>query len=186
MRQHIVEGALRVVGKQGIKFTMDDVAAELSMSKKTIYTVFRDKTQLMLAMVDHVFDHIKESEAAVVQEPSLSLVDKIRRILGVMPEVYHSWDFTHFYTLQDKYPTVYTRIRERLENGWEMTLQLLDEGVRQGKVRPVNKTVFQLAFEAATERFIMGSELDENGISYMEALEELVTILVDGIVIERE
>lgn len=183
MEKRIIEGALDVIGKQGVKFTMDDVATELGMSKKTIYTVFRDKNQLMLAMVDYVFDHIKEGEAEVVSDPSLALVDKIRRILGVMPEVYHGWDFTHFYTLQDKYPQVYDRIRERLENGWELTLKLIDDGVKQGIVRPVNPVIFQMVYEAATERFIMGSELDENHIPYMEALNELVMILVDGIVI---
>ena len=35
---------------KGLKFTMDDLAMELlGMSKKTIYTVFRDKESLILS-----------------------------------------------------------------------------------------------------------------------------------------
>ena len=58
MEKRIIEGALHIVEKQGVKFTMDELASELGMSKKTIYTVFRDKNELLIAMVDYVFDYI--------------------------------------------------------------------------------------------------------------------------------
>lgn len=53
-RQTILEGTIRAFNRKGLKFTMDDVAKELSMSKKTIYTVFRDKESLFFAMVDYL------------------------------------------------------------------------------------------------------------------------------------
>ena len=72
---------------------MDDVAKILGMSKKTIYTVFRDKESMFLAMVDYMFDSIKESEQQIVEDDALSTVEKIRRILGVIPESYRDVDF---------------------------------------------------------------------------------------------
>lgn len=118
MEKRIIEGALHIVEKQGVKFTMDELASELGMSKKTIYTVFRDKNELLIAMVDYVFDYIKESEALVMEDKHLSLLQKIRKILGVMPENYTDFDFTQFYVLRDKHPEVYERVRQRLESGW--------------------------------------------------------------------
>ena len=38
MEKRIIEGALRIVARQGVRFTMDELATELGMSKKTIYT----------------------------------------------------------------------------------------------------------------------------------------------------
>lgn len=67
---------------------MDDLAAILGMSKKTIYNVFSDKNSLFLDMVDYLFDTIKESEQKIVKDTSLSTIEKIRHILGVMPESY--------------------------------------------------------------------------------------------------
>ena len=84
MEKRIIEGALRIVARQGVRFTMDELATELGMSKKTIYTVFSDKNELLLAMVDYVFDYIKESEAMVMEDKHLSLLQKIRKILGVL------------------------------------------------------------------------------------------------------
>lgn len=185
MEKRIIEGALHIVEKQGVKFTMDELASELGMSKKTIYTVFRDKNELLIAMVDYVFDYIKESEALVMEDKHLSLLQKIRKILGVMPENYTDFDFTQFYVLRDKHPEVYERVRQRLESGWEMTNRLLEQGVEEGLIRSVDFRVFQLVFESAVERFIMGDELEREEIDYMQALEELVTIMVDGIVVHR-
>lgn len=185
MEKRIIEGALHIVEKQGVKFTMDELASELGMSKKTIYTVFRDKNELLIAMVDYVFDYIKESETLVMEDKHLSLLQKIRKILGVMPENYTDFDFTQFYVLRDKHPEVYERVRQRLESGWEMTNRLLEQGVEEGLIRSVDFRVFQLVFESAVERFIMGDELEREEIDYMQALEELVTIMVDGIVVHR-
>ena len=156
MEKRIIEGALHIVEKQGVKFTMDELASELGMSKKTIYTVFRDKNELLIAMVDYVFDYIKESEVLVMEDKHLSLLQKIRKILGVMPENYTDFDFTQFYVLRDKHPEVYERVRQRLESGWEMTNRLLEQGVEEGLIRSVDFRVFQLVFESAVERFIMG------------------------------
>ena len=185
MEKRIIEGALHIVEKQGVKFTMDELASELGMSKKTIYTVFRDKNELLIAMVDYVFDYIMESEALVMEDKHLSLLQKIRKIFGVMPENYTDFDFTQFYVLRDKHPEVYERVRQRLESGWEMTNRLLEQGVEEGLIRSVDFRVFQLVFESAVERFIMGDELEREEIDYMQALEELVTIMVDGIVVHR-
>ena len=86
--------------------------------------------------------------------------------------------------LKGKYPKAYTRLQERLESGWEQTLALIDQGVAEGSLRPVNKVIFQIAHEATLERFLMGDELSKNKISYEDALSELVEILTEGIIVK--
>ena len=41
LRENILENTLKVFNQKGLKFTMDDIAREMSISKKTIYTVFK-------------------------------------------------------------------------------------------------------------------------------------------------
>ncbi len=180
MKERILEGALDVYRAKGAKFTMDDLAATLSMSKKTIYTIFPDKKTLLMSMVDYTFDCIKaEKEKALNQD--LSVEDRFRAILSVMPEQFAGIDFTQIYSMKDRYPECYTRIAERLESDWELTIATLREGIRAKAFRPVDEVIFQMMYEAATERFLNGSELADNGIAYVDALSEMVDILVDGI-----
>ena len=180
-RQMILEGTIQAFNRKGLKFTMDDVAKELSMSKKTIYTIFRDKESLFFAMVDYLFDSIKESEQSVLNDESLDTLEKIRKVLGVIPEGYREIDFRQLYLLREKYPAIYQRVEERLETGWENTIALLEQGMREGVVRKVDIPIVKMMMEAAIEQFFQRDILLQNGISYMDALDEVVDILVDGI-----
>ena len=180
-RQTILEGTIRAFNRKGLKFTMDDVAKELSMSKKTIYTVFRDKESLFFAMVDYLFDSIKESEQRVLNDESLDTLEKIRKVLGVIPEGYREIDFRQLYLLREKYPAIYQRVEERLETGWENTIAMLEQGMREGVVRKVDIPIVKMMMEAAIEQFFQRDILLQNGITYMDALDEVVGILVDGI-----
>lgn len=177
----ILEATTMVFNKKGMKFTMDDIAKELSMSKKTIYTIFKDKEQILYEMVDYAFDKIKESEQEVLKDNSLSTVDKLRKLLGVMPDGYKEVDFRQLFLLRDKYPDIYRKIEERLESGWEGTFQLMQQGIDEGSIRPFNIIVFKATFEAAIEQFFGRDILIPNNIKYQDALNELVTIMVDGI-----
>lgn len=181
LKTQILEGTLDVFNKKGIKFTMDDVAKELQISKKTIYTIFDDKESMFLSMVDFLFDGIKESEAKVLQDDSLSTVEKIKCIMGVMPDSYRNVDFRQLYMLKSKYPAIYERVEERLETGWEDTISLLELGMQEGVIRPVNIAIVKMMMEAALEQFFQRDILVQNELSYVEALESVVAIIVDGI-----
>ncbi|MDY6351738.1 MAG: TetR/AcrR family transcriptional regulator [Lachnospiraceae bacterium] len=181
LREKILNGAVSVYKKKGIKFTMDDLAREISMSKKTIYTVFRDKKHLINDLVNLVFDQIKESEDEIVADASLDSKEKLKRLLSVMPETFKGVDFPVFLDYKDKYPKAYESVKERLESGWDQTLGVIREGIANGSFREVDLNLFQMIYDAAVERFLSTGELDKYGIHYGEALEGLAAIMISGI-----
>ena len=112
---------------------------------------------------------------------SLDTVGKIRAILGVLPEGYKDIDFRQLYLLKDKYPKIYKKVEQRLETGWETTIALIQQGIHEGTVRPIQIPILKTMMEATLEQFFQRDILITNQISYNEALEEVVNILVDGI-----
>ena len=181
LRERVLEGTLQVFNYKGMKFTMDDIARTLGISKKTIYTVFHDKKEMLVALVDYLFDAIKEEERKIYEDDSLSTVEKISQILGVLPTSYKDLDFRQLYNLKEKYPEMYAKIEERLENGWEITIELLERGMKEGVIRPIKIPVMKMMLEASLEQFFRRDVLVENRISYQEGLDEVVAILMDGI-----
>ena len=181
LRETILEGTIQAYCEKGLKFTMDDVAKVLGMSKKTIYTVFRDKESLFLTMVDYMFDSIKESEQRVLADDNLSTVEKLRQMLGVLPDGYKDLDFRQLYLLKDKYPTIYKQVEKRLETGWETTIGLIEQGMEEGVIRRVQIPIVKIMLEASLEQFFQRDILIQNQIAYKDALQEVVDILVDGI-----
>ena len=181
LRETILEGTIQAFNKKGLKFTMDDIAKTLGISKKTIYTVFSDKESMFYAMVDYMFDCIKESERRIVEDKTLTTIDKIRQIMGVMPESYRNIDFHKLYQLKDKYPAVYKQVEKRLETGWEETIALLEQGIKEGCIRNIHIPIVKMMLEASIEQFFQRDILVQNDITYIEALNEVVDILMDGI-----
>lgn len=183
LRENILQGTIKAFNEKGLKFTMDDIASILRISKKTIYTVFSDKEELFLAMVDYLFDNIKKSEQEVMRRPDLSTLEKIRKILGVMPESYSEIDFRELYLLKEKYPKIYEQVEARLENGWETTILLLQRGMEEGVIRKLDIPIIKMMMEATIEQFFQRDILVRHQITYTDALEEVVSILVDGIAV---
>lgn len=183
LRESIIEGTIKVFNQKGLKFTMDDLAKVLGMSKKTIYTVFADKEELFFAMVEWIFDSIKEEEKRVLDDESLPTVQKLKVLLGVLPEGYKEVDFRQLYSLKDKYPKIYKQVERRLETGWEATLELMQQGIAEGVLRPVSLPLFKMMMEASLEQFFQRDILLQSDMTYGEALEEVVNILMDGITV---
>ena len=182
----ILEATIAVFNRKGLKFTMDDIAHELMMSKKTIYTVFRDKESMFYEMVDFCFDNIKGSEEEILKDPALGTKERLKRLLGVLPEGYRDIDFRQLYLLKDKYPRIYGKVEERLESGWEKTIELIEQGIREGVFRKVKIPILKTMFEATLEQFFQRNILMDNGITYSEALDEVVNILTEGITFQGE
>ena len=176
LQKNILDATLRVFDQKGLKFTMDDLAKELSISKKTIYTVYDDKEALFLAMVDYIF----------LTDPSLSVVEKLHRILGVLPEGYQNIDLRKLYSLRDKYPKIYQKVELRLSTGWEPTIQLIEMGMAEGCIRPVPICLVKMMLEASIEQFFQRDILSRNQLTYADALKEVVEILMYGIVQRSE
>ncbi len=180
----ILEAVFQLFQKQGLKFTMDDVASSVGMSKKTIYLLFHDKEELLYQMVDFCFRSIKESEQKVLAS-SLPTPDKLKALLGAMPDRYADLDLRQLYVLRDKYPRIYHHLEERLETDWEPTIQLLKDGMAEGCIREVNIPIFKMMLEASIEHFFQRDVLLEHDITYANGLNEVVSILVDGIIISK-
>lgn len=182
-KMKVLNATIEVFNEKGLKFTMDDIAVKLGMSKKTIYTIFKDKEALFLEMVGYLFSSVKEGEKRVLEDNSLSTLEKIKAILGVMPDKYQNIDFSKLYSLRDKHPKIYAEVEKQLENGWENTIALLEQGMAEGVIRPIKIPIVKTMFEAVLEQFFSRDVLVINGITYQQALEEVVNILIDGITV---
>ena len=69
MKEKIIERANDMFLSLGFKsVTMDDLASEMGISKKTIYTHFQNKTKLVEATTEHLFCEISEGIDAILAE----------------------------------------------------------------------------------------------------------------------
>lgn len=177
LRTQILDAAAKLFQAEGLGFTMQQVAAALHISKKTIYTVYSDKETLLIDMVDMLFEKIHRRKAELAALP-LPLEERLRAVIIALPEEYAALDFRQLDALEEKYPAVAARVRRHLETGWEPTIALLEQGIAEKRIRPVNLTVLRRVLTAAFQQLLSGAN---DGSSYAAELDDMMDIFMNGI-----
>jgi AcrR family transcriptional regulator len=180
-RELCLEQTLLILSERGLKFTMSELASQLGMSKKTIYQLFVSKEALLSEVVKNTFAKIKEAEQIILSDESLDIIQKIKALTIVLPDSYKSLNWQRVGELADKYPKIYAQIQEGLESDWESTLSLYEEAIERGLIKPTNLAVVKTMIEASIEHFLSTHDLEEGQISYIEALETMMDIILYGI-----
>lgn len=164
----------------GLKFTLDDVAKELHMAKKTIYKSYTSKEQLLNAMVENGFNKIQANKKKIL-ESDMPYIEKIKTIMIAMPDRYTVFDFRELEALKEKYPSVYKNLQRHLESDWQPVIDLLEEGKKKGIIKDVNIPVLKIMVTSTLETYLSSSILKEEKISYNEALDKMMDIIMKGI-----
>lgn len=184
LKVRILDEAARLFDEKGMKFTMDDLARSLAMSKKTIYTVFRTKRSIMTATLDRFFAEAYREQEEILSDGSLSVTDQLRKVIGSVPERYVSHDLSQLYILKDRYPSVYRHWHNCREEYWDAVEVLIEKGISEGVIRPVSLPILKAMFQHTIEQFFQSDILIKNKISYKDALSEVADILIDGITVK--
>ncbi|MBO6239677.1 MAG: TetR/AcrR family transcriptional regulator [Butyrivibrio sp.] len=186
VKKKIMDSVINQFNAKGMKFTMDDISKELHISKKTIYKEFNDKDELFFATVDYGFSAIKEKEAEIIADNSLELIEKIKKLIVCLPDNYKNIDFRRVYQLREKYPEVYKKIAERVESDWGETEKLLQKAMDEGLIKKMPIDFIKLIIEGVIEKFLSSRELTGTGYSYEEALNEMIDIVMNGLIVAEK
>ena len=184
LKVRILDEAAKWFDSKGTRFTMDDLARSLGMSKKTIYTVFRDKRSIMIETIDRFFDDALREEKEIIADDRLTTVEKLLKVIGRVPERYVQTDLSQLNVLKEKYPSVYKHWKSCRESYWFGAEALIKQGIDEGTIRPISITIFKTMFQSTIETFFQKDVLVKNKISYQDALAEVASILVNGIIIK--
>lgn len=80
-REAILQATDRVMARYGFrKMTMDDLAKEAGVSKRTIYLYFSSKEDVGLSSIGHVVEQV-HAELEEIAASSLSATDRLRKML---------------------------------------------------------------------------------------------------------
>lgn len=113
MREKIVHRATELFLSLGVKsVTMDDIANELGISKKTIYVHFENKTQLVEASTLEVFEIISQGIDAICQLQK-DPIEEIYDIKKLVMEHLKYEKSSPYHQLQKYYPKIFSSLRSK-------------------------------------------------------------------------
>jgi len=167
--------------------TMDVLAHELGMSKKTLYAHFASKDAIVEAVIDLISEAILKQTDAWLQEPKLGFTRKLRVVLEVIGTQLSFLTPAFLRDLQRFAPHLHRRIDDlRARNVPLVFGKMLDVGLEEGMVRPDLDVPFVIEFWLQALNGLLHPEvLDRTGLLPRTVFEKSLDLFFLGLLTPR-
>jgi AcrR family transcriptional regulator len=135
--ERIILGGEELFLKAGIKsVTMDDIAKHLGMSKKTIYQFFKDKNELVIALVKKKLQDDEDQMSAIISQ-SGNVIEEMINMMKCSEEIFSRINPIVVHDMQKYHPDAWKQFQNFKSDVLVHTLEeLLTKGIKQGYIRP--------------------------------------------------
>ena len=136
MKDKIIKKATDMFLKLGFKsVTMDDIAGEMCISKKTIYKYFSNKEALIEEGTEVVHQKI-HSLMDEVMDKNYNAIEENFHMREMFKEMFKSFDQSPAYQLKKHYPEIYEKMMaNEIEDCSQMFSQNIEKGIAEGLYR---------------------------------------------------
>ena len=134
--ENILEKVGELYNKYGIKsVTMDDVARELGMSKKTLYQYIENKNDLVSKVLDyHLFE--KNCSFKEISEKNLNAIEELLEVGVQIIKSIKDYNASTEYDLKKYYPELFKKLHTvRKERMFESIIKNIQKGKKEGLFR---------------------------------------------------
>ncbi|GGM34062.1 TetR family transcriptional regulator [Paraliobacillus quinghaiensis] len=183
MKRRILKSVAEEIQVTGLRFKLDDIAQNIGISKKTIYAHFDSKAAIIDSIVTQVITETDEKTNAIFSDQHLSVVEKIKQLMLVMPEYYQIYDRPVLDEMKRYYPEEWQAVHDSLEEDWNDLEEFINGAVIKGElvtdyhiaiIMKILRDAFQMTFD---QRFFK-----QNNITVEEGLTEVIDIFLFGII----
>jgi hypothetical protein len=136
MREKIMSKASDLFMKLGFKsVTMDDIAGEMCISKKTIHKFFSNKEILIEEITGMIHSEIHEIVGQIVAL-NYNAIEENFEIRKMFKEMFKSADTSPVYQLKKHYPSIFEKVMEKEINECNTLFKNnIEKGIAQGLYR---------------------------------------------------
>lgn len=183
MKDRIIESCAKYINIYGVKrFTVDDIAKDLGISKRTIYKYYDSKDEIVSEFINtSIEDNIKSTLEAVEKEESI--LGKINAALVS----HHKYEIPLeiLEGIEKYYPKDWEKIEGQRSFKIDLVRNLIREGIDVGVLRSdINTEVLSLILDKTTRAIFEYNFLVESNLNINTAVTEIKKILLYGILAE--
>lgn len=185
IKQRIRSAFREEVRRQGLRFSMDDLATRLGVSKKTIYNYYSSKAEILDELINEDITSMELKATAIIENEKLSFVEKLKEVIKVIPDRHDLTDFRVLNEMQKYFPEQYAKFDGFLQSDWEKIRILIEEGITKGIIKDINIVIIMKVIIAAVNTTMDQSFYLENNVNPLEAMDHIATILLEGILEDK-
>lgn len=185
IQEKIVNAFIRIFNVKGHKTTLDEVAASIHISKKTIYKYFKNKAAIYDYVLVTAGDEIAKRQSQIFNDKDLSTKEKLYRILTITTSREKQIDISLVSDLGEAEPEFANRLKIAYEKRWQYFILLVNQGRRDGTLKPDTKADFLVhLLSSGMEMLYEKDFLRRNKITYTDGIMLLADTILSGVMIQ--
>lgn len=169
------------------RITMEEIASNLGVSKKTLYKYYTGKEQLLREMVSGIKCHTENYTDCLMRSDELDFIEKLKLLLDHIGKNAAKMRGPLVEELQRFHPEIWNDIVEfRRKGAYEKFSKLIREGVKKGSFRKdIDKEIIALVYLHAISGILNPDTLA--GLPYTgdQTFESIVKIIMEGILTDE-
>lgn len=177
---------LKLFGNKGIRFTTDDLAKDLGTSKRTIYTYFTSKDEMIEKTIDYVFGDIIAIDTQIVENRDFKLQEKIKLCFQNIPDAYNIGTIIRqMDDLQRYYPSMWKKVNDYLNKIWDPVIHLVEQGIKNNEIEEINTVILRLMLNETLRKLLDYEFIVRNQINFDSGFSAMSNIVLHGLLKEK-
>ena len=167
------------------KTTMDDVASELRMSKKTIYKFFPSKEELIMAIAKHFMNRLK-SKIIPALNSNKNAIEKLGELIQILAGVSERISTKRMEEMKRHFPSLWSEIDNfRTEMMFGNITRVIEQGKAEGLFIDYPTSIIMNMLVISVRTIVNPDFILNNNFSIIEAARFAFKIIIGGIVTEK-
>lgn len=186
MQEKIIEQIEEKLFSEGFyKTTMDEVASELGMSKKTIYKFFPSKDDLMMAIAKHFMDKMKAKIIPALTS-NKNAIEKLDELIKILAGTSEKMSNKRMKEIKKYFPEIWNEIDNfRTKMMFENITKIINQGKEEGLFIDYPTPIVMNTLVSTVRAVVNPDFILNNNVSIIEAARYAFKIVIGGIVTEK-
>jgi AcrR family transcriptional regulator len=165
------------------KVTMDEIAAKIGMSKKTIYKFYPSKADVVNAIADKMFAEAEQGIQNIVQDTQVNFIEKLRNMMTFMGLHLSKLSQPLIEDIRQNAPQLWEKISDyRIKSLYKNFGSLIREG-RQKRIfrNDIDEHLVLLIYVHVIQNIINPETLSQLPLSAPQVYEHVIKVIFEGI-----
>jgi AcrR family transcriptional regulator len=167
------------------KTTMDEVASELKMSKKTIYKFFPSKDELIHSIAKHFMNKMKNKILPALNTEK-NAIEKLEALMQILAKASEKISTARMEEMKRHFPSLWNEIDNfRTEMMFGNITKIIEQGKAEGLFIDYPTSIIMTILVVSVRNVVNPGFILNNNYSIIEAARFAFKVIIGGIVTEK-
>ncbi|MBR0149915.1 MAG: TetR/AcrR family transcriptional regulator [Synergistaceae bacterium] len=180
-KERLIHAAIEEIKIRSLRFTMEDLTRRLRVSKTSLYKVVASKDEVISEVINELINSFNRKESEILSGDK-NILEKLRVFTQSFMELTQGFDSSMYGDLRRFYESEWEKWISFRQDKINVFMSLLQQGINEGVLRPVNSAVFYQCISASMTAIASPEFLENNNLTYSQAVDTLQDIVFHGII----